>query len=555
MKPIFTLLTALFLVSANLFSQQTQTVGLFMNTEESFDGYTLFSPALSNNTYLINNCGEKVHTWQHDANPGLSCYLLENGNLLRPTAYVGNRFNGRWGGRIQIVNWESEVIWEYILSDEIECQHHDVEYMPNGNILAVVWKEYSIEEAKKAGRVDAQFPVWSEKIVEIKPNFETGGGEIVWEWDTWDHLVQDVDPTLENYGNVAQSPEKVNVNFLGTLEQTPSDWLHFNSVYYNEKLDQIVISVHAFSEIWIIDHSTTTQEAAGSTGGNSGKGGDLLYRWGNPQAYNQGTASDQQLFLQHDANWIPEGYPDGGMIIIYNNVAGTPENAEYSTVNVINPPLNSNNTYNYTPGTAYLPAQPHWTYKATPPTDFYSSIISGAKRLPNGNTLMCAGVPGLFLEVDYQKNTVWKYINPVGNNGLPTPQFVAPDLNLVFKINRYGANYPGLADKILTPQGAIEPNSEWIVCDLYPNVSVESKKVDIFCIYPNPVRSFINVEWESSLVKTIVIHDITGKVIFTENVENTNSKQISLANLSKGTYLVSLLGDGKKLGTQKLIIQ
>ena len=67
-----------------------------------------------------------------------------------------------------------------------------------------------------------------------------------------------------------------------------ADWASYT-------LDQIVLSNHNLSEIWIIDHSTTTLEAASHSGGNSGKGGDLLYRWGNPQAYDQGTGADQLL--------------------------------------------------------------------------------------------------------------------------------------------------------------------------------------------------------------------------------------------------------------------
>jgi hypothetical protein len=65
-----------------------------------------------------------------------------------------------------------------------------------------------------------------------------------------------------------------------------------NSIDYNPDLDQIALSVKGNSEAWIIDHGTTTAQAAGHTGGRRGQGGDLLYRWGNPLTYRAGTAND-----------------------------------------------------------------------------------------------------------------------------------------------------------------------------------------------------------------------------------------------------------------------
>ena len=89
--------------------------------ESPFNGYTLFAPLGSTTTYLINNSGEIVHTWDSDYNLGLSVYLLENGNLLR-TAYEGGGGDGA-GGRVQEIEWDGTVIWGYDCSSEQHRRH------------------------------------------------------------------------------------------------------------------------------------------------------------------------------------------------------------------------------------------------------------------------------------------------------------------------------------------------------------------------------------------------------------------------------------------------
>jgi hypothetical protein len=252
-------------------------------------------------------------------------------------------------------------------------------------------------------------------LVEIEPRGHTNG-TIVWEWHLWDHLIQDYDKTKENYGVVVDHPELLNINY----GVTDADWIHSNSVAYNEQFDQILISLRNINEIWIIDHSTTTTEAAGHTGGNSGKGGDILYRWGNPQTYNPQSANNQQLFRQHDAQWIKPGYPGEGHILVFNNGVGR----GYSSVDEIIPPVNSTGQYYLQHGSTYGPENPTWNYTATPPTSFYADFISGAQRLPDGNTLICDGPAGRFFEVTPEGTTVWQYIN----------SYPDPSNNRVFKI-------------------------------------------------------------------------------------------------------------------------
>ncbi len=190
------------------------------------------------------------------------------------------------------------------------------------------------------------------------------------------------------------------------------DYTHFNGVAYNPDLDQIAVSVWAFSEFWIIDHGTTTAQATGHTGGRRGRGGDLLYRWGNPRAYRAGTKADRKLFSQHNAHWIPRGLPGAGHLLLFNNGRERPD-GNYSSVDELVLPADSQGRYTRPPGKAYGPDQPLWSYAAPKKTDFYSSFISGAQRQSNGNTLICSGANGTIFEVTPEKAIVWKYVNPV----------------------------------------------------------------------------------------------------------------------------------------------
>jgi hypothetical protein len=199
------------------------------------------------------------------------------------------------------------------------------------------------------------------------------------------------------------------------------DMTHFNGVAYNPDLNQIAVSVHAFSEFWILDHGTTTAEAAGHKGGRAGKGGDLLYRWGNPRTYRAGTRADQKLFRQHNAHWIPKGLPGEGHLLVFNNGNGR-TGGNFSSVDELALPVDADGRYACKPGTAYGPDQPLWSYVAPKKDEFYSSFISGAQRLPNGNTLVCSGANGTVFEVTAGKEIVWKYVNP----GKPGPTVGPP---------------------------------------------------------------------------------------------------------------------------------
>ncbi len=446
-------------------NQSARTMGLFHCGDGVHDGYTLFAPQQYTDTYLIDLDGQLVHHWSSDYLPGNSAYLLEGGHLLRTATFdpagSGPFAGGGAGGRIEDFDWDGNLIWAFELATDSQLLHHDIEKLPNGNVLAIAWEYKTEAEATAAGRLPGtlrQGALWPDCILEIAPTGSFGGA-VVWEWHVWDHLVQDADPELPNYGVVAEHPERININY-DPEERGQADWNHTNGIDYNAALDQIVVSVRQFSEFWVIDHTTTTAEAAGSSGGRYGRGGDLLYRWGNPEAYGAGDTGDRQLYVQHDAHWIPSGYPGGDDILVFNNGEGR-SGTNYSSVDQVTPPLTIAGDYACTGGSAYGPAASTWSYVADPPQDFYSSFISGAQRLLNGNTLICQGAHGTFFEVTSDGQEVWRYVCPVADDGPLTQGEMIPETgnglaNAVFRAYRYCADGPELVGRDLTPQGTIE---------------------------------------------------------------------------------------------------
>ncbi len=539
---------------------QFRTVGLFLNDSSSFNGYTLFAPNSYINTYLINNEGRLVNLWESTHTPGLSAYLLENGNLLRTARVSNSTFSGGGsGGLIQEFDWEGNLFWEFEYSTDQFYQHHDIARLPNGNTLIIAWEYKDNEEVLGAGRdpnLMAQNFLWPDHIVEVQPD-SSSGGTIVWEWHLWDHLIQDYDPSQFNYGIVSDHPELVDVNFVSNLPNSlGADWNHINAVDYNEELDQIMLSVHHFGEIWIIDHSTTTQEAAGHTGGNSGMGGDLLYRWGNPQTYDREDSTDQMLFGQHDAHWIVPGLPGEGNILIFNN-GRTRLGGQYSTVDEIIPPVDQNGNYLLDPGSTYGPDQLLWTYVDPVPSDFFSPNVSGSQRQPNGNTLICNGTWGRFFEVTNEGELVWLYVNPVIASGpMPYEDPIPSTQNSAFRVYRYAADYPGLEGRDLTPGDPIElyPTSiEEINSDLIP------AQFQLFQNYPNPFNPTTKIEFavpHDEFVNLIVYNTMGESIIVLVDEQKSAGRYIvdfNGSDLPSGVYFYRFLaGDFKR--TKKMIL-
>ena len=523
----------IFILFLGLNSFGQNTVGVLKNDGNSYNGYTLFTPFNSTSTYLIDNCGQVINQWISSNTPAASVYLLENGNLLR-TAKVANTeiIFGGVGGKIELFDWDNNLLWEYTYSSDLVTQHHDIYPLSNGNILMLAVSTLTQSDAIQAGRDPSQIDegkLYNEQILELQP-IGSSDANIVWEWNIKDHLIQDFDSSKDNYGVVENNPQLLDLNFLESTEGN-ANWLHVNSIQYNESLDQIILSSRILSEIYIIDHSTTTTEAALHVGGIYGKGGDFLYRWGNAESYRHGTDADQKLFNQHHPHWIPDGLTDAGKIMIFNNGLSR----EYSSIDIINPSVSSPGNYMFDTTNGFSPATAEWSYTAAPiPTDFFSAIVSNGQRLPNGNTLICDGDSGYFFEIDPSNTIVWEYINPDTNNGILT-QGDEPSQNVVFRVKKFPKNYLAFNGNDLTPGLPIELNPNLSQCT---TLTISDNSFNEILLYPNPVNDILYINTQISITK-VEVYDLLGKIVKKYSTEN----QINLSDLKPSIYIVKLYNE------------
>jgi len=539
------MLFVLLFVGVNSILSAQNTVGLLSyNVSKAYDGYNLLYPHNQPNVYLLDNCGEVVHVWEDEDNwrPGNTAYIMPNGNLIkakRDASATGGSpiWAGGGGAIIEVKDWDNNLIASFERNDEFERLHHDFAVTEDNTILMIVWELRTIEECVQAGRDTStlsQGKMWPDKIVEWDPESD----DIIWEWHTWDHLVQDFDETKDNYGVVAESPQKINVNY-DTNNGHP-DWMHTNAIDYQEMNDLIVISVPTFSEAWVIDHSTTTAQAAGSVGGFGGRGGDLLYRWGNPQTYNQGDALDQKLFYPHDIHFIDDfltgANPHFGKMAAFNNRVG----ANYSSANIWNTMFDMYKFQFPFDGDTFGPDAFDVSLFHPDTTALYSTGLSSIQVLSNGNFLICSGRFGYSFELTPNNEIVWEYVTPI-RAGAFVAQGDSLDVNnnLTFRFKRYPTDYAAFAGKDLSSQGVLELNSDPDNCSNLISTLDFLEEYDLN-VFPNPVDNRLTITWEAGKYVDIEIYNSLGQSMVEPMRSSGGRKYFDTSNFMQGMYVIRI---------------
>ena len=381
---VLALAVAGFVLNAQVsaFPSNPQTGVTVIDTDKVEPGYVLYTPLLGDPsqgtatvTYLINVYGEVVHMWPQAAAAGQYASLLPDGRLL----YAGQSDKEidvppGDGGLLQIMDWDGNIEWSY----ENDFLHHDQEVLPDGNIAAIIYSKLpqDIADQVQGGLPGTELEdgsIWSDSIIEIDPD-----GNIVNQIDAWDHL----DPV--------EDPIHPDIN--------RNEWTHANSMRYVESnpitgTEAYLISYRQISVVVLVDRET----------------GELIWKWGH-----------DDLAQQHDARML-----ENGNVLIFDNGedpkdTSTGHLVPHSRIVEVDPLTN----------------EIVWTYLSPGLTAwrFFSPLISGAHRTPNGNTLITEGMPGRLFEVTPEGETVWEYVSP---HGLPIEGAEPSMETWIFRATKY----------------------------------------------------------------------------------------------------------------------
>ncbi|MCX6268031.1 MAG: aryl-sulfate sulfotransferase [Bacteroidetes bacterium] len=547
------LATALSSFAQESFMIKTET--RYWDASKTSAGYTLFGTR--GTSYLVDFEGHVIHTWSIGTNPRFT----DGGTLL--DAVGGNPSNQNlW----KELDWNGTTVWQYAETRSNYHGHHDFAKIYNPKLgdstfIYIANKDLTAQQCLNAGCDPAHDYTGAQMDAVVEVDMQ---GNVIWEWCFFDHVVQDIDPTKSTYGIIANTPGKIDLNIRGN--PVKSDWMHCNSLDYNE--------VHG--EFYVIDHGGTfiANDPVGSIALAAGSLGDFKYRFGDPAKYDQGdppsvldnwekaTAGHKQLGGSHDIQWIRPGLPGEGHFLVFNNAQNlfelTPQSyiieinpylnsAGVNTGNFVNPPTAGYNVVNSPDGNLMkekknVSKQIVWRFSSKNNTSFYSTIGSSTQRLPNGNTLVCSMNDGHFFEVaPADTSIVWEYFNPMTRDGIKTIKLDNyPTYNGVFRAYRYAAGHPALDGHDLTPGPTMTGNipdyfTPADILALQDNQNPAGNANKLNQNYPNPFTNGTTIEFEIAepALVSLIIYDFSANQV----------KTLVHQNLSRGNY--SRIWDGK----------
>jgi hypothetical protein len=381
---------------------------------KAYNSYVLFA-GQDKKTHLIDLNGNVVHEWNYNGFPPVFIDpALNNGKRGHVLVQLAGETGGRANATAQSigeVDWNGNIVWQWGGAGAQDAyasngtatdasgygtsirQHHDWRRLPNGNTIILVNYVIPVKGWKAEKLLE-------DGIYEVNPK-----GEVVWKWAAFEHL--------DELGFSEASLKILRESLTRNDKTIPFDYLHFNNLsvvgpnkWYDAgdqrfHPDNLLFDAREANIIGIIDK----------------KSGKIVWRIGPdyPPSIGQspGTAGKpnlprpvDQISGQHDAHIIPQGLPGAGNLLVFDNQGA----AGYPPVNIGTQPRSR--VLEIDP----LKKEIVWQYTGVdsgkPGYSFYSSYISSARRLPNGNTLVDEGMNGRLFQITSKGEIVWEYISP-----------------------------------------------------------------------------------------------------------------------------------------------
>ena len=389
--------------------------------EGTCEGYTLLSVVETNGliayAQLIDMNGNEINRWNIDPSPAK---MLSDGSVIGGEGFIDRIFHFE-AVNITQMDWEGNVVWRFNNWDNagtdvmMSRMHHDfqregnpVGYYAPGQEFVKEGKTLVLAHYNTINTNISRKTLQDDVIYEVNWNGSLTG----FEWHAADHFDE------MGFSWRAKHGIRVSPGFRFLMI---GDWLHINSVSYlgkNHWYDEDPINYSYFNpDNIIIDsrHSNFIAIISKETGKIVWKVGPYY-----PKKIFSGDKLNQ-IIGPHHAHMIPSGLPGEGNILVFDNGGW----AAYSYFGLPNKLRFYSRVIEFNPVTNKIVWEYHdffgrfWIPLFLKNHKFFSPLIGSAQRLPNGNTLICEGMPGKLIEVTPDNEIVWEYITQPVYRSIP----------------------------------------------------------------------------------------------------------------------------------------
>ncbi|MEO8466416.1 MAG: aryl-sulfate sulfotransferase [Gammaproteobacteria bacterium] len=375
------------------------------NPAKTWNGYTVLSSLSAPAVIVIDMNGNVVKRWDgYNDSAGGPARILPGGVVV---AAAGARPGHQESLELVQRDFDGKVLWQFDHNQQIEIrdekvwsvrQHHDWQrddfpagyYSPTTNVRLTGAKTLILTHTNHENAAVAPGKLEDDRLIEV-----SWDGKILWQWLASDHI--------DELGFSAEARAAIRGGAGANPARDTFDWLHTNSATY-------VGPNHWFDEgdKRFAPDNVIISSRQGSLLAIVARDGSIVWRIGPDFNTSDALRKIQQIIGQHHAHFIPKGLAGAGNLLVFDNGGAS----GYGTGTPVAPngqgifARANSRVLEINPVTLEL----IWSYVS--PAQFYSSNISGAQRLPNGNTLITEGAPGRMFEVTTDGTIVWEYMSP-----------------------------------------------------------------------------------------------------------------------------------------------